>query len=140
MTLHQSDLHRAVLHANEAFYRAFSRGDVAAMRALWAERHEVTCIHPGAAILRGRSAVLGSWQQLLVGTMPRMRCDDPEVHLLGSTALVTCYEGNDAHPAHLVATNLFVLESDTWKMIHHQAGPLSKPRPSSERGPDRSLN
>jgi ketosteroid isomerase-like protein len=51
----------SVLEANASFYRAFTRGDIGAMRALWAENAEVLCFHPGGSLLRGRTEVLGAW-------------------------------------------------------------------------------
>jgi hypothetical protein len=39
---------------------------------------------------------------------------------------VTCYEGNAHQPAHLAATNVFVLEDGQWRMVHHHAGPLAR--------------
>lgn len=120
----------AVLRANAAFYRAFTKGDVAAMNALWAEDFEVTCFHPGAALIRGRTAVLTAWRQIIAEPAPfDMRCDHAHVQLLPAAAIVTCYEGNAEHPAHLAATNVFVLERERWRMVHHQAGPLSRPIP-----------
>lgn len=120
----------AVLRANAGFYDAFSRGDIAAMRELWAKRADVTCFHPGSALLRGQRDVLGAWEQILREPVPlELRCDEPQVQLHGAVAIVTCYEGNGAQPAHLAATNVFVLENETWKMLHHQAGPLAQARP-----------
>jgi len=127
----------AVLGANDAFYRAFTRGDYAAMSDLWAERAPVTCFHPGGQVLVGRSAVLGTWKQLLSGRSTfELRCDRPLVRLHGDTAIVTCYEGSDNDPAHLAATNVFALEDGRWRMVHHHAGPMSNPLPR----PSRSLN
>jgi ketosteroid isomerase-like protein len=127
-----------VLGANASFYRAFTKGDFEAMRGLWAERNPVTCQHPLSPTLIGLEAVLESWRQILREPPPlAMRCDDPVVHLLGDVALVSCYEGNGDHPAHLVATNGFVREVDGWRMIHHQAGPLGRAR---SRPPAPTLN
>jgi hypothetical protein len=121
----QAELERAVLEANAKFYRAFSRGDVVAMTELWSTRVRVSCLHPGAPLLLDE-AVLASWQTILKGAPPfRLRCDSPVVQLLGSVAVVLCYEGGDTDPAHLAATNVFVLEDGTWRMTHHHAGPLS---------------
>ncbi|MET0386000.1 MAG: nuclear transport factor 2 family protein [Polyangiales bacterium] len=123
----------AVLRVNAAFYRAFTQGDFPAMSALWARSAPVTCFHPGSALLRGREAVLDAWRQIIGEPAPfEMRCDQAEAQLFGTTAVVTCYEGNDREPAHLAATNVFVLEDGEWRMVHHQAGPLAQPiRPVS---------
>jgi ketosteroid isomerase-like protein len=129
----------AVLAANATFYSAFTDGDYGAMSELWAQRTPVTCLHPGARAVIGRSAVLDTWRQILGGpSRLKLRCDQPVVHVMGETAIVTCYEGSDDDPAHLAATNVFVLEDDRWRMVHHHAGPMSRrvPRP----GPSRSVN
>jgi hypothetical protein len=119
-----------VLLANASFYRAFSKGDAPAMVALWAKRAPVTCLHPGAELLSGHDAVLGSWRQILWGTGSlQLRCDSPSVRIFGELALVQCYEGTEGHPAHLAATNAFVLEEGAWRMVHHHAGPLSRAIP-----------
>jgi hypothetical protein len=118
----------AVLQANATFYRAFTHGDYAAMSELWAEQVPVACLHPMAPALVGRRAVLESWRELLGEPPPfELRCDRPVVHVLGEVAVVTCYEGNGDRPAHLAATNVFVLEGARWRMVHHQAGPLAAP-------------
>jgi ketosteroid isomerase-like protein len=118
----------AALRANASFYRAFTAGDYAAMSQLWAERAPLICLHPGAPALFGREAVLDSWRQVL-SSPPGfvMRCDHARVHLIGELAIVTCYEGNDDRPAHLAATNVFIIEDGAWRMLHHHAGPLSTP-------------
>jgi ketosteroid isomerase-like protein len=120
----------AILDANAAFYSAFTAGDFAAMRALWAEHAPLACIHPMSPVLVGRDAVLESWKQILREPPPfELRCDRPVAHVLEGFAVVTCYEGNGSQPAHLAATNVFVLENGRWRMIHHQAGPLAEPIP-----------
>jgi ketosteroid isomerase-like protein len=118
----------AVLEANSSFYRAFTRADYPAMARLWAEQAPVACFHPGAPVIAGRRPVLESWRQILRAPLP-MRCDHAMVHLLGDTAFVTCYEASGNRPAHLAATNGFVLEDGSWRMVIHQAGPLSNPLP-----------
>jgi ketosteroid isomerase-like protein len=127
----------AVLEANASFYRAFRHADFAAMSRLWAEQAPVACFHPGGPAVVGRRSVLESWKQILRAPVA-MRCDKPTVHLLGESAFVTCYEGNGDRAAHLACTNTFVLEDGTWRMVHHQAGPLSNPIPKP--APPSSVN
>jgi hypothetical protein len=118
----------AVLETNAEFYRAFTRGDFMAMSVLWAKQLPVSCFHPGTPALFGRGPVLDAWRQMLREPLPfEMRCHHPRVHLVGQVALVIAYEGNDEQPAHLAVTNVFALEDGEWRMVHHQAGPLSRP-------------
>lgn len=118
----------AVLEANRRFYRAFSEGDFESMSQLWAERAPAACVHPGMAAISGRTAILGSWKQILRQAAGwTMSCRGARVYLLGDVAFVTCLEANGDEPAHLIATNVFVLEDGHWRMVHHQAGPLSAP-------------
>lgn len=124
----RAEAESAVLLANASFYRAFSEGNASAMSDLWAARAPIACLHPGAPLLVGRDAVLESWRAILrEGQAFSLRCSSATVQLLGDVAVVLCYEGGDGEPAHLAATNLFVLEEGTWRMVHHHAGPLSSP-------------
>jgi hypothetical protein len=133
------EIEGAILRANAAFYRAFSLGAYAKMEELWARLAPVACFHPASPALTGRESVLESWREILREPPPlEMRCDRPMVHVLGEAAIVTCYEGNGTHPAHLAATNVFVLEEGSWRMVHHHAGPLS--RPVSRTPPASPLN
>ena len=119
-----------ILRANQRFYTAFTAGDYAAMNDLWARRAPVTCLHPGAAVVVGRAAVLDGWRQILRRSSgPELRCDHPRVSVMGEAAIVTCYEAGGDEPAHLAATNVFVLEDGAWRMVHHHAGPLARAMP-----------
>jgi ketosteroid isomerase-like protein len=113
---------------NERFYRAFSQGDFVAMSELWAHRVPVVCFHPTAPLLIGRDAVLQSWRQILRNVPPLpLRCESASVVITNQTAILTCYEGAGDEPAHLAATNIFVVEDGDWRLVHHHAGPLSQP-------------
>jgi hypothetical protein len=123
-----------VLQANATFYRAFSNGDFAVMNELWARRIPVTCLHPGSPVLVGRGQVLASWRDILRQPPPfPLRCDRPVVtRIVDDVAIISCYEGNGDRPAHLAATNVFAIDEGRWRMVHHQAGPLSMPIPKRE--------
>jgi ketosteroid isomerase-like protein len=114
-----------VLAANQAFYDAFARGDLAAVEALWAYRAPVACIHPGWEALHGREEVIASWRAILAGGgAPPVRCTRPTAAVMGDSAYVVCGEAIDG--AELVATNLFVREDGAWRLVHHQAGPIHR--------------
>ena len=113
---------QSVLDANQSFYDAFTGNDYAAMEALWAADHEIAVIHPGWPPLHGRRAVLDSWRRMLDGGgSNNMRCTEARAYLGDAMAFVICHE---IFPeGELVATNVFILEADEWKMIHHHSGP-----------------
>ncbi|MFO1154542.1 MAG: nuclear transport factor 2 family protein [Rhodospirillales bacterium] len=124
----------AVLFANEAFYAAFANRDYAAMDRLWSRQHPVTCIHPGWQPLIGREAVMQSWQGILAHpSTPQIRCHDATAILQGEVAYVLCYEVLEN--GHLAATNIFVRESEVWRLVHHQAGASPAPPAQEEDAP-----
>ena len=123
--------HAAVLFANEAFYMAFDRRDMEAMEDVWATRAPVTCIHPGWHPIDGRDAVMESWQAILSGSAaPKIKCSNATAHVIGGVAYVTCHEILDR--GFLAATNVFVREDGSWKMVHHHAGTAPPPAESDE--------
>lgn len=136
---------RDVLDANERFYRAFHERDADAMDALWARSAPLACIHPGWGPILGRDEVLRSWREILANPeTPIVECDAPEVTLLGDVAHVICVErvelpGEDG-TALFIATNLFAREDGAWRLVHHQASPLSDDRADVEPTPPRLLN
>jgi ketosteroid isomerase-like protein len=117
-----STAQQGVISANEAFYLAFRNRDMAAMDAVWSRNDAVAVIHPGWPGIVGRKQVMASWRMILEGgSPPKIRSVEPKVQVYGDTAFVVCYEQVDG--GLLVATNIFVLEDDAWRMVHHQAGP-----------------
>lgn len=112
----------AVLFANEAFYAAFASGDLAAMEGLWAEDVPVACIHPGWAPLTNREDIMASWRSILEGVRaPAIQFSLIGSFVYGEVGFVLCYE--KVGDGVLVATNIFLSQAGSWKMVHHQAGP-----------------
>ena len=115
----------ALLAANDAFYDAFDSGDMDAMADVWAEVHQVACLHPGAAPIFGRDEVLASWRDILsASNRPAIQCLEPNSIVLDTTGLVICVEALAG--GRLMASNAFVMENGLWRMVHHHAGPLSE--------------
>ncbi len=118
-----------VLAANEAFYAAFDRRDLETMSDCWAQGVRVSCIHPGWPVLTGRATVLRSWQRILSSaSSPRVSCRDTVALLLGESAVVTCTEV--VQGTALAATNYFLREEGAWRLVHHQAGPVTRDMPA----------
>ena len=113
-----------VLAANEAFYRAFNQKDPEAMDAVWARSDSVSCTHPGWNLLTGRDRVMESWRGILTNPgQPKIVTGGATVRFFGNAAVVLCRELVAGSP--LAATNIYVREDDSWKLVHHQSGPVS---------------
>jgi hypothetical protein len=116
------------LFANEGFYLAFARGDLRAMDRLWAVEHDVLCVHPGWPALTGRASILESWQRIFAdGDQPKVAFHAQTVLRMGGLLTVICYEqvGNSV----MLASNGFVAESGTVRMVSHHAGMCGNPPP-----------
>ena len=114
--------------ANDAFYSAFNSRNFLQMSNLWAEKVVCTCIHPGWQPLINRSDVLNSWKQLF-NNQPNdffVKHHIIKMLLQGEVYSVLCYE--ELGEVWMVATNHFVFETDSAKMVHHQASPCRPPK------------
>lgn len=127
-----------VLAANQTFYEAFARGDLAALEDLWARRAPVACVHPGWDALHGRNEVLASFRSILGAGTTQVRCSRPSAYVLGESAYVVC--GEVVSGSELVATNLFVREDGAWRLVFHQAGPIHRRVERRRAPPGRMLN
>ena len=119
---------RALLAANDAFYRAFAERDFDAMDALWARTVEVACGHPGWRLMLGRDLIMESWRRILSNpSQGTIEAREPRIIDLGTSALVLCYER--AGEQMLAATNLFVRERNGWHLAHHHASHVLEQAP-----------
>ena len=114
------------LAANRAFYHAFSSRDLATMDTIWARGVPVLCIHPGWPPLMERAAVLSSWRDIMKNpASPNAYSRNDRAFIYGKTAIVVCEEVLDGGV--LAATNIFIEELGSWRLIHHQASPIADP-------------
>ena len=56
-----TDENQAILAANQAFYRAFEKRDIAALDGILSKGIDTVCIHPGRAAIRGFDKIRSSW-------------------------------------------------------------------------------
>jgi len=124
-----------VLAVNVEFYAAFERADFDAMQEVWADDDGVVCVHPAAAPIRGRSAVMRSWLALMANA-PYIQFFLTEVQasVVGGVASVTCTEnvlsaGADTPVGvfaggSAAATNVFRRTPEGWRMWVHHASPV----------------
>lgn len=123
--------------ANTAFYDAMENGDIDRMEDMWLDA-EVSCVHPGWPVLRGRAEVLRSYALIMANTdYIQFFLTDVEVAVNGDIALVTCTENilsggpaeDDGSTGPLVgglvvATNVFRRTSRGWKLWAHHGSPV----------------
>jgi ketosteroid isomerase-like protein len=124
-----------VLTANDSFYQAFAGRDFARMDELWASARPVTCIHPGWSVLTGRGKVMASWRAILESDDLQIEPSAAQAYVAGDVAYVVCYEGARGAPPTLAATNVFVREDGSWKLVHHHAGQMAQAPEPRTSGP-----
>lgn len=123
----------AVEAANEEFYLAFEHVDLDRMHAVWDDDEDVTCVHPGWPLLRGRGRVMRSWALIFANT-PYIQffLTDVHVQVTGEIAVVTCAEniltsvGDAEGDATVVATNVFRRRDDGWRLVVHHGSPVAQ--------------
>lgn len=117
--------------AEQAFYQAFERADLAAMMAVWAEEEDIVCIHPGGARHTGVVAVRESWRKIFAqGPSLRFKLTGSRVFSGRMLSIHSVYEqvtvAGDPRPANpVLATNIYLLTDRGWRMLMHHGSPLA---------------
>ena len=113
--------------AEEAFYEAFSRGELADMMRVWATSADIVCVHPGGPRLTGVEEIRRSWAQIFHGGMPRsftlrgchiLASGEQRIHLLEENISVP---GTNFVSPPVLATNVYRRQAQGWRMILHHA-------------------
>lgn len=118
---------QAVLDANQAFYDAHERRDLAAMAAVWEHDDRTVCVHPGWPILRTWPVIEESWRRIFAGPgRIQFILTDAAVAVDGDTAWVTVEENlvDAGATGTVAATNVFALGDDGWKLVVHHGSPV----------------
>jgi uncharacterized protein (TIGR02246 family) len=124
--------------AETAFYDAFERADLAAMMAVWAESDDIVCIHPTGPRLQGFEAVRESWVQIFSGGSQLrvrtidVRSFDGQSVAVRSVVEVLAAAGQQGPEQSVLATNVYELGDDGWRMVIHHATPM----PEQATAPD----
>jgi ketosteroid isomerase-like protein len=128
--------------AENAFYDAFERANIALMMAVWAESDDIVCIHPQGGRLSGFEAVRESWVQIFAGgSQLRVRKAEPRRFDGQSVAVRQVIElvappGEGAPVTMILATNVYELGEGGWRMVVHHASPAPEaPARSEETAP-----
>lgn len=119
-----------VLAANTQIEQAFSKLDVKAIEATWAQNESVSVIHPASkAPLLGWEAVQKSYADHPARYKDfSVVMDNPQITINGNVAWVIGIEKVYAHRANgevldisALTTNIFEKRSDKWLLVHHHA-------------------
>jgi ketosteroid isomerase-like protein len=118
------------IEAEEAFYDAFSRCDLSAMMQVWLNAEHIECIHPAGPRLNGIDAVRESWAQMfshgdtLQFQIIRHHCTQTgnlAIHSVSEQIVNATSTGQTF--AQVLATNIYELSPQGWRMILHHASP-----------------
>lgn len=126
--------------AETAFYTAFANTDLDAMMAVWLDSDVIGCVHPVGPRLTGRDAVRESWAGIFrntgnlkfrLGEVHRTQDGLLSVHVLHEH--ITVPGEPEARPP-AVATNVYQLTDQGWRMILHHASPVATQLKSAPSG------
>ena len=115
--------------AENAFYDAFERANIALMMAVWAETDDVVCIHPRGPRLTGFDAVRESWVRIFSGGATlRVRTTEARKFAGQALAVHSVIElvtptGGESQATPVFATNIYELTEAGWRMVVHHATP-----------------
>lgn len=120
-----------LLSANRDFYTAFESMSFADMAAVWAQRPDDCCIHPGWEVLHGWREIRESWRAIFSGTsFVRIDLTGVSAEIHGSVGRVVCVENllsvveSQAIHSQVACTNLFLLTEAGWRLTLHHGSPI----------------
>lgn len=119
--------------AERAFYNAFVKRDISAMRTVWVAGAEAACIHPGGPLLLGIEDIIASWGDIFSGaSAPNLQVRTVQTRVDADTALHIVEERIETpaerRSATVIATNVYQRSADGWSMrLHHASLPLVEP-------------
>ena len=114
--------------ANDAFYLAFQKLDIEKMKDIWLDSDETKCIHPGWPALFGYEKIIQSWQGIFLNT-EYVECQATDTWIMqhgllgvvSNTEIIHSPNQGSLKQARVKATNVFLFEENSWKMVIHHA-------------------
>lgn len=126
--------------AEAAFYAAFEARDLIAMEAVWSAADDTLCIHPMGRALHGWASIARSWEMIFDG-IGDARFGLSDVKVLEMPGLCVRFVHENIHHgpgysgvSRVLATNVFRLEGDGWRIVSHHASPGGIVREPDEDG------
>jgi len=119
-----------VIDADTHFFAALQTLNVEAIMSCWSESDEVTIIFPGIEMAKGPESVRLAIETITYHTsklkaimhpITVIRLGDIGWTFLGGTVVTT--HGDETLSIEVYITNIYVRETDGWKIIHHHSTP-----------------
>ncbi len=113
----------------QAFYEALHNADIEQLMACWAEEDDIVCVHPGGGRKIGAGAMRATFEamfnmgsvQAFPERMHKVQSLTSSVHHLVERVEVITPQG--ARQAYVIATNVYHLTPQGWRMVAHHASP-----------------
>ena len=114
-----------------AFYDALRQGDIEKLMACWGDEDEMVCVHPGGSRLVGPGAIRSAFDAMFANgslqvqplKVSRVQSLGASVHSVLERIEVLTDEG--PRHAYVLATNVYFLTAQGWRMVAHHASPGS---------------
>ena len=115
----------------QQFYEALQQGDIDRLMAVWADDHDICCVHPGGPRVVGPAAIRASFDAMFSNgvihaepeKLRRVQTHSTAVHSLLERVRVMTAEGPQT--AWVIATNVYIKTGLGWRMVTHHASPGS---------------
>ena len=113
----------------QQFYDALQHADIDQLMAVWSDDEDVTCVHPGGPRLVGTGAIRAAFESIFANgavnvraeKVRRLRTQTCAVHsVLEHIGLMTA---GGPQSAWVVATNVYVMSAQGWRLVSHHASP-----------------
>lgn len=115
--------------AEAAFYEAFTKADLEAMMAVWADDDDIYCVHPQGRRVSGVEGVRESWRQIFAnGPSLRFKLRGHQYLQALMVSVHSVYEyitvaGESRARPPALATNVYLRTDRGWRMMAHHASP-----------------
>ena len=120
-------LFATAIDCETAFYDAFERADLNLMMTVWADEPGIDCIHPQGPRLAGISAIRTSFTEIFSqGPNAKLKVSELRMNQSQTLSIHSVYETftiadrSEVIPP-VLATNVYMLTPDGWRMILHHA-------------------
>jgi ketosteroid isomerase-like protein len=122
------------------FYEALQRADLDRLMHVWSDDEEISCVHPSGPRVVGAAAIRATFEAIFTAGAINVRPEKVRrfqthacaVHSVLEHIQAPAPEG--AQSAWVVATNVYVLGAQGWRLVSHHASPGS-PREVQEIAP-----